>query len=145
MLIEQIENDYKQAFKAKDDVAKASLSGVLAAIKNVQLTKVEPLTDQEVSAVIAKKVKQHRDSISEFEKGGRPDLVQTEKAQMQVLESYLPKQMSEDEVRSLVKQVIADTSAKPSDFGKVMKEVLSKAQGATDGSVVSKLVKEELK
>jgi len=145
MLLEQIENDYKIAFKAKDEVAKSSLSNVRAAIKNSELEKREPLTDQEVLAVVAKKVKQHKDSISEFEKGGRADLVTVEQNQMKILEKYLPKQMDESDVRKLVTETIANLNAKPSDFGKVMKEVLGKAAGGTDGSVVSRIVKEELK
>lgn len=145
MLIEQIENDYKVAFKAKDEVGKSALSNVRAALKNAELEKREPLTETEVLAVVAKKVKQHKDSISEFEKGNRPDLVAVEVAQMKVLENYLPKQMDEADVRKLVVETISAMSAKPADFGKVMKEVLSKAAGSTDGTVVSKIVKEELK
>jgi uncharacterized protein YqeY len=145
MLIEQIDNDYKTAFKAHDDIAKSSLSNVRASIKNAELEKRSPLTDAEVMAVVAKKVKQHKDSISEFEKGQRPDLVATEQAQMKILEGYLPKQMAQDDVRKLVLEAIASLQAKPSDFGRVMKEVLAKAEGQTDGSVVSRIVKEELK
>jgi uncharacterized protein YqeY len=145
MLIEQIDNDYKTAFKAHDDIAKSSLSNVRASIKNAELEKRSPLTDAEVMAVVAKKVKQHKDSISEFEKGQRPDLVATEQAQMKILEGYLPKQMAQDDVRKLVLEAISSLQAKPSDFGRVMKEVLAKAEGQTDGSVVSRIVKEELK
>ncbi|MBX4204927.1 MAG: GatB/YqeY domain-containing protein [Candidatus Doudnabacteria bacterium] len=145
MLIEKLEADYKAAFKAHDEIAKSSLSNVRAAIKNAELEKREPLTDQEVAAVLAKKVKQHKDSISEFEKGNRPDLVEKERAQMQILENYLPKQMPEDQVRKLVSEVISDLAAKPADFGRVMKEVINRAAGQTEGAVVSKIVKEELK
>lgn len=145
MLIEQIDNDYKTAFKAHDDIAKSSLSNVRAAVKNAELEKRSPLTDAEVMAVVAKKVKQHKDSIFEFEKGQRLDLVATEQAQMKILEGYLPKQMAEDDVRKLVLEAISSLQAKPSDFGRVMKEVLAKAEGQTDGSVVSRIVKEELK
>jgi uncharacterized protein YqeY len=145
MLIEQIDNDYKTAFKTHDDIAKSSLSNVRASIKNAELEKRSPLTDAEVMAVVAKKVKQHKDSISEFEKGQRPDLVATEQAQMKILEGYLPKQMAQDDVRKLVLEAISSLQAKPSDFGRVMKEVLAKAEGQTDGSVVSRIVKEELK
>lgn len=145
MIQEQIENDFKLAFKSRDEVGKASLGNARSAIKDAEIAKREPLTDAEVSAVLAKKVKQHKDSITEFEKGGRADLVEKEKAQMSLLEKYLPKQMDEEAVRTLVKKAIADLSAKPADFGKVMKEVIRLSAGQTDGSVVSKLVKEELK
>jgi len=145
MLQEQIEKDFVAAFKARDEVTKAALGNAKAAIKNVEVDKKSALTDAEVMAVLAKKVKQHKDSISEFEKGNRADLVANEMAQMKVLEKYLPKQMEESDVRKLVVETIAATNAKASDFGKVMKEVLAKAAGQTDGSVVSRLVKEELK
>ena len=92
-----------------------------------------------------KKVKQHKDSIESFMPAGRQDLVDIETAQMKVLEKYLPQQMDEAVVRSLVQSTIKDLSATPADFGKVMKEVLVRAKGQTDGTVVSKLVKEELK
>jgi uncharacterized protein YqeY len=144
-MLNQIEEDFKVAFKNKDEVAKSSLSNLKAALKNSQIEKGEALTPEEITAVIAKKVKQHKDSISEFEKGGRTDLVENEKKQMEVLAKYLPKQMDESEVRNLVTSTIKELSATPKDFGKIMKEVLTKAAGQTDGTVVSKIVKEELK
>jgi uncharacterized protein YqeY len=145
MLIEEIDKDYITAYKAREEVAKASLGNAKSAIKSALIDKREPLTDDEVRAILAKKVKQHKDSISEFEKGGRADLVANETAQMKILEKYLPAQMDESQVREMVKAVIAETNATAKDFGKVMKEVLAKAAGQTDGSVVSKIVKEELK
>lgn len=144
MLQAQLEEDFKTAFKSKNEVAVAALRNAKAAIQNAQLTKPS-LTDEEVLAVLAKKVKQHKDSIMEFERANRQDLADVEKAQMAVLEKYLPKQMADAEVRNLVQTVIAELAAKPSDFGKVMKEALSRARGQTDGTVVSKIVKEELK
>ena len=144
-MLSQIEEDFKTAFKNKDEVSKSSLSNLKAALKNTEIDKGQPLTNEEVTAVIAKKVKQHKDSITEFEKGGRTDLVDNEKKQMEVLAKYLPKQMDESKVRELVVTTIRDLSATPKDFGKVMKEVLAKASGQTDGTVVSKIVKEELK
>jgi uncharacterized protein YqeY len=144
MLLEQIEQDFREALKAKDDVKKSALSNAKAAIQSAELDKRSVLSDPEVMAVLTKMVKRHKDSISEFVKGSRADLVANEQAQLTVLQKYLPKQMDESEVRSLVKQAITEMSATPADFGKVMKEVLAKAQGQTDGTVVSKLVKEEL-
>ncbi len=143
-LLEQIEQHFKDAFKSKDEVAKSSLSNLKAALQNATIEKKGQLEDSDVQSVIAKKVKQHKDSITEFEKGDRTDLVEKESAQMQVLQKYLPKQMEESDVRTLVQNTIKDLNAQPSDFGEVMKEVMSRAQGQTDGSVVSKIVKEEL-
>lgn len=145
MLLQQIDSDLTSALKAKDQIASSSLRNLKAEIKNTQIDKQRPLTDEEVLAVVRKKVKQHKDSIESFKSGGRSDLVETEEQQMAVLETYLPRQLPEDEVRTLVTNVILDLHATPSDFGKVMKEVLTRAKGATDGSVVSKIVKELLK
>jgi uncharacterized protein len=144
MLTEQIDQDFKVAMKAKDEIGKSSLGNVRAALKDAEISKREKLTDEETLSVIAKKVKQHKDSIEGFTKGDRADLVANETAQMEVLQKYLPKQMDESEVRKIVKETIAALAAGPSDFGKVMKEVVGKVKGQTDGSVVSKIVKEEL-
>src|SRR3989344_7123193 len=122
MLLEQIEADLITALKEKKEVVLISLRNLKAAFKNAELEKRQPLTDQEAQNVIAKKVKQHKDSIAEFEKGQRADLVEKEKNEMAVLEKYLPKQMEEGEVRSLVKTAIRELNAKPADFGRVMKE-----------------------
>ncbi len=145
MLLEKIDQDLKIALKEKKEITISALRNLKAAIKNVEIEKKTPLSDDEVSKVIAKKVKQHKDSIESFEKGGREDLVATEKSQMAILESYLPKQMDEKEVEAIVKDTIAKLNPAPSDFGKVMKEVMNQVAGRTDGNVVSKFVKENLK
>jgi uncharacterized protein YqeY len=171
MLLQQIDQDLKIAQKERNDLTVSALRNLKAALKNAQIaaqtlsgrasptpasTRVErgeeggrekqqPLSEDEVLGVIARQVKQHQDSIESFKSGNRPDLVQHEQAQMAVLEKFLPKQMDEEHIHSLILAVIADLSAKPSDFGKVMKEVLSRARGQTNGTIVSKIVQEELK
>lgn len=145
MISEQINNDLKDAMRAKDEVKVSALRMLKSEIKNTEIEKKSELTDDEVLKVVAKKVKQHKDSMDSFATGGRADLVAGEQAQMEVLQKYLPAQMDEEKVRELVKAVIAETNATVKDFGKVMKEVLARAKGQTDGSVVSKLAKEELK
>ncbi len=145
MLLEQIDQDLTAALKAKNEVVVTSLRNLKAAIKNLELEKNKPLTDEDVSGVMAKKVKQHKDSIESFKAGNRPDLVAIEEAQMQVLVAYLPKQMGEAELTAIVKEVIASLSAQASDFGKVMKEVVGKVKGRADGNMISKIVKENLK
>ena len=145
MIIEQLESDYKEAFKAKNEMVVSSLRNVKAEIKNVEIAKQKSLSEDEVIQVIAKKVKQHKDSIEGFAAGNRADLVEHEQQQMAVLQKYLPKQMDESEVRKIVQAVSTEFNAKASDFGKVMKEVMARTKGKTDGQVVSKIVKEELK
>jgi uncharacterized protein len=144
MLFEQIDTDLKQALRDKNELVVSSLRNLKSEVKNAEIEKHEPLNDEEVLAVLRKKVKQHKDSIEGFRSGNREDLVVHEQGQMEVLQKYLPAQMDESKVRELVKTVIGELSAKQSDFGKVMKEVLARAKGQTEGNVVSKIVKEEL-
>lgn len=156
-MLEKIEQDFKQALKNKDEITVSALRNLKAEIKNVEIAaqigraspdgreKQKALTAEQVLTVIRKKVKQHKDSIESFAAGNRNDLVDHEKAQMAVLEKYLPAAASEDEVRRAVKSAIANLNAQASDFGKVMKQVVGELKGAADGSVISKIVKEELK
>lgn len=145
MLITEIDQDLKQAIKAKDEITVSALRNLKAEIQNVKISKQHDLSIDETLEVIRKKVKQHKDSIESFRAGNRNDLVSTEEQQMAVLQKYLPAQMSQDQVRELVKKTITELAATQKDFGKVMKEVLIKAAGQTDGSIVSKIVKEILK
>jgi len=130
--------------RAKDELVVGALRILKSEIQNAEIEKRSELTEEEAMKVIAKKVKQHKDSIESFKSGNRQDLVDHEEKQMAVLAKYLPQQMGEDQVREMVKAVISETGAGQNDFGKVMKEVLARAKGQTDGSVVSKIVKEEL-
>lgn len=145
MLLQQIDGDLKKALKEKNELALSSLRNLKAALKNTEIEKQHALSDEEAISVIGKKVKQHKDSIESFKAGGRADLVEAEAGQMAVLQKYLPQAMSEAELTALVKQIIADSQASSKDFGKVMKEVMAKVKGAADGSIISKIVKENLK
>lgn len=141
---DKIDQEFKAAMRSKDENTVSALRNVKAEIKNVEIDKKRPLTDEEVLEVIAKKVKQHRDSIESFRSGGREDLVAHEERQMGILMQYMPQQMSEDEVRGITKEIVASLGATAKDFGRVMKEVMAKCKGRVDGSVVSKIVKEIL-
>jgi uncharacterized protein YqeY len=114
-------------------------------MKNAEIEKKSALTDDDVRKVIAKKVKQHKDSIESFKLGSRQDLADLEMSQMAVLQKYLPREMTEAELRQTVKDIISLMNANLADFGKVMKEVVTKIEGRADGNIVSKIVKEELK
>lgn len=140
-----IDQDLKQALLARDSVRVSALRNLKSDMDNAAIRKGQALDEAETLAVIQRKVKQHQDSIESFQQGGRPDLVAHEAGQMQILQRYLPAALPEAEVQGLVQAVIADLAAGPKDFGKVMKEVLARAQGRTDGSIVSRLVKEQLK
>ncbi|MFA5755333.1 MAG: GatB/YqeY domain-containing protein [Candidatus Paceibacterota bacterium] len=99
------------------------------------------VTDEEMEVIIFSEVKKRRDSISEFEKGGRTDLVEKEKSEIDVLMKYLPKELTEEEIREIVKEAVSNNN----DIGSVMKEVVPKTKGKADGSLVARIVKEELK
>jgi len=146
MLEEQIQKDYIQAMKDKDKIKSSTLSFLKAQLKNVIIEKkAEKLEDQDVITVIKKQVKQRQDSITQYEKGGRQDLVDQESAELTILKSYLPEEMSEKELEGLVVAAIGEAQAESmKDMGKVMKIMTGKVQGKADNKLVSELVKRAL-
>ncbi|MDO4202888.1 MAG: GatB/YqeY domain-containing protein [Selenomonadaceae bacterium] len=143
-LKEKLANDMKEAMKARE-AGKERLSVirlVRGAIRQIEIDQKVELDDEGVLAVISKEVKQRRDSIEEFKKGGREDLVAQNEADIAVLMEYLPAQLSEAEVKALVDEAVAAVGAKdPKDMGKVMKELMPKVKGKADGKLVNQLVK----
>jgi len=141
----QLLQDMKEAMRAKDKVRLSTIRMINSLIKNAEIEKRGELTDDEIIQLLMKYAKQRKEAIEMYEKGGRQDLVEKEKAELAVVESYLPKQMSEEEIRELVKEVIEATGASsPKDIGKVMQHVMPKVKGRADGSVVNKIVREML-
>lgn len=109
------------------------------------LEKESQLTDEEIIEVLSSETKKRKESISEFKRGGRQDLVEKEKKELEILQGYLPEQLSEEELRKLVKEVINKVGAEQiKDMGKVMAELMPKLKGRADGNVVSTIVKEFL-
>ena len=144
-LKERLKADMKEAMKAKDKVKLSTIRMINSLIKNAEIEKRGELTDEEIIQLLMKYAKQRKESIEMYEKGGRQDLVEKEKAELAVVESYLPKQMSEEEIREIVKQTIEEVGASSvKDMGKVMKAVMPKVKGRADGSVVNRIVKELL-
>jgi uncharacterized protein YqeY len=144
-LRDTIDGDIKTALKsgAKDKVS--ALRMLSAALKNKQIDKRRPLTDDEVVETVRSLIKQRKDSIEQFAKGGRQDLVDKETAEVAVLEVYLPQQLSREEVESLVRSAVAESGAQGAkDMGKVMKALMPKLGGRADGKLVSELVKAAL-
>jgi len=146
MLEKKINDDLKGAMKEKKTIKIETLRMLKAEIKNVTISKKSTsLEDKDVFQIISKQIKQHRDSIETFSKGGREDLAEKEKQELEILQSYLPKQLSKEEVVSIVKQAIVETgAASRSDMGKVMKVVMEKVGGAAEGKLVSQIVAEQL-
>ena len=141
----QLLQDMKEAMKSKDKVKLSTIRMINSLIKNAEIEKRGELTDDEIIQLLMKYAKQRKEAIEMYEKGGRQDLVEKEKAELAVVESYLPKQMSEEEIRELVKEAIEATGASsPKDIGKVMQHVMPKVKGRADGSVVNKIVREML-
>jgi uncharacterized protein YqeY len=144
-LRDTIEADTKNALKsgAKDKVS--TLRMLNAALKNKQIDKRRPLTEDEVLETVRSLIKQRRDSIEQFAKGGRQDLVDKETAEITVLEAYLPAQLSREELVVMVRDAVAQTGASGAkDMGKVMKALIPMVGGRADGKLVSELVKHAL-
>lgn len=147
MTEKDIQSALKDALKAGD---KTALSAIRLLVSEIKYKKIEDLekgelAEDKIIGVLNKMMKRYKESIEQFSAGGRQDLVAKEKAEMEVLLKYIPSQMSEAEVVSLVTAAIQETGAATiKDMGKVMKLTLERAKGRADGSVVSKIVKEKL-
>jgi len=144
-LRETIDGDIKSALKsgAKDKLS--TLRMLSAALKNKQIDKRRPLTEEEVVETVRTLLKQRKDSIEQFGKGGRQDLVDKETAEVAVLEVYLPSQLSREEIALMVREAITQTGAQGAkDMGKVMKALIPLLGGRADGKLVSELVKHTL-
>jgi uncharacterized protein YqeY len=133
-MLKKIENDVKDAMRAGDRPRVSTLRLLLSALKNEKIQAHRDLTDEEIEAVIRRSVKQRKDSIEQYAKGGRQDLVDTEQAEMELLQTYLPQGMSEQELESAVKSIIADRSiTSRKEMGAVMKELMTRYKGKVDG------------
>lgn len=140
-----LNNDLRQAMRQHDDTRRSVIRMVLSAVRYAEVEQGKPLDDEGILRVISKDVKQHRESISEFERGNRPDLVAKETAELNVLLSYLPEQMSRDEIVSIVQKVIDEVGARgPTDMGKVMPRVMGMVRGRAEGREVNRVVQELL-
>ena len=146
MLEEKLFNDYKQALKSKDTLRSSALSFLRAELANVLIEKRKKnLEDADVISVIKKQIKQHQDSIEQFKKGARLDLVDKETKELEILKSYLPPELPAEEIKKVIEDAVLETQATgPKDMGRVMKVVLSKVEGRADGKLVSELVKVRL-
>jgi uncharacterized protein YqeY len=146
MLEEKIINDYKEAMKARDSVKSTILSTIRAEMMNLALSKKkDKCDDNDIISIFRKQVKQHEDSIEQFTKGNRPDLVEKEKKELEILKAYLPEELSPEVIKKIIEEAVTATGAIGiKDMGKVMKEVNAKVAGKADGKTVSDLVKERL-
>jgi hypothetical protein len=142
---DRLKTDLVTAMKARDELKVSTLRLVSSSIKNREIDERKELDDEGVLAVLTTAAKQRRDSIDQFEKGGRQDLADKEKAELVIIQEYLPQQLSKEEVAAFIKEAIAETGAAGAkDMGKVMKALMPKVKGKADGKLVNELVKEIL-
>jgi uncharacterized protein len=140
MLIEKIKADLEKAMKAQDKDRLSCLRMAISAIKYRQVALNQDLDDQEVAKVLRTQIKQVIESLEQFTKGGRVDLAKLEEKNLEILKSYLPKEMDEEVIRTIAKEIIAEIGATKKEFGKVMKLVMAKVEGQADGKVISGVV-----
>jgi uncharacterized protein YqeY len=144
-LIEQTQEDLKRSIKDKDGNRVSVLRFLLSSIQNREIEKRDALDDDEILAEINSSAKRRRESMEAFEEGGRADLVEKEKAELVILQEYLPEQLSPDEIRGVVQEVVEAVGATTaSDLGKVMKELMPRLRGKADGKLVNEIVREAL-
>src|SRR6201993_1573554 len=145
---EQVQKDMVEAMRRRDELRLSTLRMVKAAIKNKEVDKRAPLDEKEAQQVLATLVKQRKDSIEQFQKGGRQELADKEAAEIKLIEAYLPKAVGEEEIAAAVKATIAEMgSPTMKDMGTVMKNSMAKLQGSgarVEGKTVSELVKKNL-
>jgi uncharacterized protein YqeY len=147
-LKDRIPQDLKNALKSKNAVELSTLRMLQSAIKNREIDKQKRdggLSDEEITEVISTEIKKRKEAVEMYERGQRQDLADKEKAEIDVLMNYMPRQMSEDEVRGEVTGAIQEAGAKgPKDLGKVMKVLMPRVKGKAEGGLVNKVVREEL-
>ncbi|OGF26238.1 aspartyl-tRNA amidotransferase [Candidatus Falkowbacteria bacterium RIFOXYB2_FULL_47_14] len=146
-ILSDINNDLKEAMRSKEELKLSTLRMIMAALKNkkIELGNKNELTDEEAAGVLKTEVKKRRDSASVYEAGNRDDLAEKEKAEIAILEKYMPAMMDEAEIEKITKDVIASLGEiGPKDFGKVMGAVMAKVKGKADGGSVNRAVKKVL-
>lgn len=146
MLEEKIQDDVKSALKNSEKIKVSALRMLISDIKNRKIAeRIDALDDENVISIIQKRVRQHNESIEQFKKASREDLVSQELAELAVLKAYLPEEISKEAVKQIVEEVVKTVGASSlKDMGTVMKESLSRLKGRSDGKVVSDIVKEIL-
>ena len=141
VLKKRLSDDVKLAMKSGNTVKRDTLRMLIASVNNAEIAKQGALSDGDVLGLIARDVKRHQESIDAFNQGKRPDLVAKEEAEMAILQSYLPQQMTRDEVVAAVREVIEALGASgPRDRGKVMQQLMPKLKGRADGKEINDIV-----
>lgn len=144
-LLERLNEDMKQAMRNKEKEKLTVIRMIKASLQNEAIKLGKDLNEEQELTVLSREVKQRKDSLHEFEKAGREDLVEKIRTELQYVELYMPKQLSEDEVSKIVAETVAETGASSkADMGNVMAAIMPKVKGKADGSLVNKLVQQHL-
>ena len=144
-MLDQLQEELKIAMKAGEKAEMMGLRNIIGKIKAAQIDKGETLTDEESSKILKTAAKQLKESIDQYQKGGRDDLAEKEAFELTLLEKYLPEQLSEEHIRQTVKNIVKNTGAGSMlDMGKVMGATMQELAGSADGKIVQKIVQEEL-
>ncbi|RMF30183.1 MAG: GatB/YqeY domain-containing protein [Chloroflexi bacterium] len=141
----KLQQDLKEALRRRDEVRKRVLRMALTAIKNAEVEARGELTDEQVLTLLQKEAKKREETLEALAGADRPDLVAQERAELEVLRSYLPRQLSREEIEAAAREVIAQVGASgPRDIGKVMKPLMAQLRGRADGRLVNQIVRELL-
>lgn len=144
-LADRLNEDMKQAMRAQDKFRLTTIRMVRAAVKNQEIELRRPLEDNEVIEILSREVKQRKDSLQEFSKAGRDDLATAVASEIDIISGYLPTQLGEEEIKTLVKQTIQETGASSkADMGKLMGALMPKVKGRADGKLVNQIVQQLL-
>ena len=144
-MLNQLQEELKIAMKAGEKAKMMGLRNIIGKIKAAQIDKGESLTDEESLKILKTAAKQLKESIDQYQKGGRDDLAEKEAFELSLLEKYLPEQLSEEQIRETVKNIVKNTGAgSMQDMGKVMGATIKELAGSADGKIVQKIVQEEL-
>ena len=142
MLKEKLLEDLKSAMKEKDEIKKNTVQMVRAAILQIEKDKAIEVSEEQIIEIIAKEVKKRKDEAIDFEKSGRQDLIEKNKQEIEILTTYLPKQLSKEEIEDIAKDIIAKVNATSiKDMGKVMKAAKEKIGAGSDGKTINEVVK----
>lgn len=144
-IAETIRADMTAAMRARDTGRRDTLRLLIAALDNARIAAGHDLDDQEAVVALQREARQRRDSIEEYQKGGRDDLAEREQAELDIISAYLPDELSEEEIRAAIDEVVAEVGAGgPGDLGKVMGPLMGRVRGRADGRRVNELVRERL-
>jgi uncharacterized protein len=145
MLKDQIENDLKSAMREKKQLELDTLRMLRARIKNEEIAKQKEFGDPEIMDIVGSEIKRRKDSIEQYTQAGRPELAAKEDQEMKILLGYMPEQMSEEEVKSVIDSTLEGQTFTAAEFGKAMGMVMPKLKGKASGDIISKILKEKLK